>query len=85
MKPLVLFYRYAYIMESASLRYELTKNCKLIELGKELNSLMYSVALPKNSLYTKKISGAILYLKEQQRILQLRKKWWQVCSYYTRI
>lgn len=67
-------------MESAALRYELTKNCELIEIGKELNSLMYSLALPKGSPYTRDISTAILHLKEQQVILNLRKQWWEVSA-----
>ncbi|XP_067947639.1 glutamate receptor ionotropic, kainate 2-like [Watersipora subatra] len=69
---------YAYIMESTSLKYELTKNCSLIQIGGELNSIMYSIALPKHSPYTNHISDTILKLKENQIILNLYNKWWQV-------
>ena len=34
-------------MESVPLRYELSKDCNLIEVGKELNANMYCLALPK--------------------------------------
>lgn len=42
------YFRYAYIMESIPLRYELTRNCSLMEIGNEINSIMYSIALPKS-------------------------------------
>ena len=42
-------FSYAYIMESVTLKYVLINksNCDLMQIGGELNSLMYSIALPK--------------------------------------
>jgi len=46
-------FRYAYIMESAALKYAIVTDpeCELIEIGSPLNSLMYSIALPKSTYH----------------------------------
>ena len=80
--PIPLFYRYAYLMESIPLRYQLSKHCDLMEVGGELDSKGYGLAVPKNSPYRDSLSNAILSLSEQQVLLHLYNKWWNVSISY---
>ncbi|KAF6017885.1 hypothetical protein EB796_023824 [Bugula neritina] len=71
---------YAYLMESIPLRYQLSQHCDLMEVGGELDSKGFGIGVPKNSPYRDALSNAILSLSEQQILLDLYNKWWNVDS-----
>jgi len=68
---------YAFMMESSSIDYEIERKCDLMQVGGLLDSKSYGIALPPGSPYTGAISSAILKLKEQGRLHELKKKWWK--------
>ncbi|XP_067946390.1 glutamate receptor ionotropic, kainate 2-like [Watersipora subatra] len=70
--------KYAYLMESTPLRYQVSKNCDLMEVGGELDSKGYGIGLPKNSPYRDIISNEILRLSESQVLLRMYNEWWDV-------
>ena len=74
------YFRYAYLMESIPLRYQLSQHCDLMEVGGELDSKGYGIGVPKDSPYRDKLSNAILSLNENQVLLDLYKKWWKNVS-----
>lgn len=79
----VIVYRYAYLMESIPLRYQLSQHCDLMEVGGELDSKGYGIGVPKNSPFRDMLSDAILRLSERQILLNLYNKWWNVSKFGT--
>lgn len=69
-------------MESVPLRYQLSKHCDLMEVGGELDSKGYGIGVPKESPFRDSLSNAILSLSEQQVLLNLYNKWWNVSLCY---
>lgn len=73
-----LFFKYVFLMESASLEYELTQHCNLTKVGNVvLGSNGYSIALPKESKWRDRISRQILDYNEKGVMLMIKKKWWK--------
>lgn len=68
---------YAFFMESTSLEYIIERNCELQQIGGLLDSKGYGIAMPVNSPYRTAISGAVLKLQEEGKLLQLKSKWWK--------
>lgn len=68
---------YAFLMESSSIEYVVERRCDLMQVGGLLDSKSYGIALPPGSPYTGAISSAILKLKEDGVIHELKTKWWK--------
>ncbi|XP_059486426.1 glutamate receptor ionotropic, kainate 2-like isoform X2 [Neocloeon triangulifer] len=68
---------YAFFMESTSIEYVVERNCDLQQVGGLLDSKGYGVAMPLNSPYRTAISGAVLKLQEEGKLLGLKTKWWK--------
>ncbi|KAL3075711.1 hypothetical protein niasHS_012541 [Heterodera schachtii] len=73
----VLRERYAYLMESSSLEYEVQQNCNLTQIGGVLGSKGYGIALQKNSEWTDRISRQILLYQKRGIIAMKKTKWWR--------
>ncbi|CAI5453929.1 unnamed protein product [Caenorhabditis angaria] len=74
----VLNEKYVFLMESATLDYQVTQNCNLTRVGNVvLGSNGYSIALPKGSKWREKLTRQILDLNEKGIILMLKNQWWK--------
>ncbi|CAH0553023.1 unnamed protein product [Brassicogethes aeneus] len=69
--------KYAFLMESSSIEYEMERNCDLIQVGGLLDSKGYGIAMPTNAQYRKQINEAILKMQESGTLTQLKDKWWK--------
>ncbi|KHJ98962.1 Ligand-gated ion channel [Oesophagostomum dentatum] len=70
--------KYVFLMESATLDYQVTQNCNLTRVGNVvLGSNGYSIALPKGSKWREKLTRQILDLNEKGIIMMLKEKWWK--------
>nr|XP_023026162.1 glutamate receptor ionotropic, kainate 2-like [Leptinotarsa decemlineata] len=72
--------KYAFLMESTQIEYELERNCDLKQVGDLLDSKSYGIAMPMNSPYKSAINKAILKMQESGQLTELKKKWWKVDS-----
>ncbi|CAG0921786.1 unnamed protein product [Notodromas monacha] len=68
---------YAFLMESTSIEYVVERRCKLAQVGGLLDTKGYGIALAPNSPHRGLISGAILELREDGVLYQLKTKWWK--------
>ncbi|KAK2714937.1 glutamate receptor ionotropic, kainate 2-like isoform X3 [Artemia franciscana] len=68
---------YAFMTESATIEYQTERNCDLVQIGGNLDSKGYGVALPHGSPFTGAFSSAVLQLLESNKILILKTKWWK--------
>ncbi|CAD6188888.1 unnamed protein product [Caenorhabditis auriculariae] len=74
----VLAEKYVFLMESATLDYQVTQNCNLTRVGNVvLGSNGYSIGLPKGSKWREKLTRQILDLNEKGIILMLKNNWWK--------
>ncbi|VDM42284.1 unnamed protein product [Toxocara canis] len=74
----VLKEKYVFLMESASLEYQLTQNCNLTRVGTVvLGSNGYSIALPKGSRWREKLTRQILDFNEKGVMMMLKSTWWK--------
>ncbi|CAH1183231.1 unnamed protein product [Phaedon cochleariae] len=69
--------KYAFLMESSSIEYEMERNCELMQVGNNLDSKGYGIAMPNNSPYRKSINEAILKMQEMGILHRLKDKWWK--------
>ncbi|GMR60477.1 hypothetical protein PMAYCL1PPCAC_30672, partial [Pristionchus mayeri] len=73
--------RYVFLMESASLEYEVTQNCNLTRVGNiVLGSNGYSIALPKGnecSRLRERLTRQILDFNEKGIMMMLKNNWWK--------
>nr|CAD7405464.1 unnamed protein product [Timema poppensis] len=69
--------KFAYFMESSTIGYQMHKFCDLIQVGMELDSKSYGIALPLNSPYRTLINKAILDLQESGNLSKIQTKWWE--------
>ncbi|CAL4131829.1 unnamed protein product [Meganyctiphanes norvegica] len=67
---------YAFLMESSSIEYITERRCDLIQVGGNLDSKSYGIALPPGSPYLPQINQALLQLQEDGILGRLKKKWW---------
>ncbi|XP_077258756.1 glutamate receptor ionotropic, kainate 2-like [Temnothorax americanus] len=67
---------YAFLMESASIEYEIERHCDLTQIGGLLDEKGYGIAIKKNSKYLHSINTAVLKLSEGGTIQEIKKKWW---------
>ena len=68
---------FAFFMESLSIEYQIERNCQLIQVGNNLDSKSYGIALPKRSILRPLLSSAIIRLKEQGVLAALKRRWWE--------
>ena len=68
---------FALLGESPILEYEAQRDCDLVMVGGNLNSVGYGVATPLGSKYRDLVSLAILRLRENGVIQKLHQKWWK--------
>ncbi|XP_042867492.1 glutamate receptor ionotropic, kainate 2-like [Penaeus japonicus] len=69
--------QYAFLMESSSIEFQVERKCDLMQVGGLLDSKSYGIALPPESPYTDPISSAVLRLKENGKLHQLKTRWWK--------
>ncbi|CAG9760414.1 unnamed protein product [Ceutorhynchus assimilis] len=68
---------YAFFMESPQIEYELERNCDLKKIGQYLDSKSYGIGMPLGAVYRHQINTAVLQLKENGKINELKEKWWK--------
>ncbi|KAL3269201.1 hypothetical protein HHI36_008283 [Cryptolaemus montrouzieri] len=68
---------YAFLMESTQIEYETKTKCDLKQIGDNLDSKFYAIAMPMGSSYVGLINSAVLHLSETNRLLDLKTKWWE--------
>jgi len=66
---------YVYIMESASIDYEVARNCRLTQFGKMFWPRSYGLGLAPGSPYREELNKGILMMQEMGRMEMLAKKW----------
>ncbi|XP_059097644.1 glutamate receptor ionotropic, kainate 2-like isoform X2 [Tigriopus californicus] len=69
--------KYAYLMESASIQYIIERNCKLTQIGGNLDNKGYGIPMKHGSPYKSLIDSAILELQEGGVLHNLKTKWWK--------
>ncbi|KAH8386835.1 hypothetical protein KR093_002841, partial [Drosophila rubida] len=67
---------YAFIHDSAEIKYEVTRNCNLTEVGEVFAEQPYAVAVQQGSHLGDELSYAILELQKDRFFEQLRVKYW---------
>lgn len=68
---------YAFIMESTVNEYFRKQNCELTQIGGQLDSKSYGIALPPGSKFRAEISRIILELQENGTLQSMKKDWWR--------
>ncbi|RZB73481.1 glutamate receptor ionotropic, kainate 2-like, partial [Asbolus verrucosus] len=69
--------KYAFLMESSSIDYEVEKHCELVQVGNQLDTKGYGIAMPTNAPYRTAINQAILKMQESGYLQRLKEKWWK--------
>lgn len=67
---------YAYLAESTAVEYAIARDCDLTSIGGNLDSKGYGIATPTDSPHREIFTTEILRLKENQKIMTLKTKWW---------
>ncbi|XP_054744748.1 glutamate receptor ionotropic, kainate 1 [Anastrepha obliqua] len=67
--------RYAYLLETTTLKYYLNRNCELKQIGEAFDEKHYGIAVPLNSPYRSNLSVGILKLSEKGELYKLKRKW----------
>jgi len=68
---------YAFFLESASLKYHMSKDCQLTQVGGLLSHKGYGIVLPQGSPYREELNIALLHLQEDGTTHSLIHKWWK--------
>ncbi|CAB0007918.1 unnamed protein product [Nesidiocoris tenuis] len=68
---------YAFLMESASIEYEMERKCELMRVGDLLDNKGYGIAMRQNSSYRNVLSRNVIKLQEKGKLTQLKDKWWK--------
>ena len=69
--------KYAFLMESAAIKYKIERNCKLHQIGGNLDNKGYGIPMKPGSPYKTLIDGAILKMQEGGTFFKLNTKWWK--------
>ena len=70
--------KYAFFMESAAIEYAVENACgELAQVGGNLDTKGYGIALKRGSPYTKQLSLALNQLQEGGELHKLKTKWWK--------
>ncbi|EDW00137.1 ionotropic receptor 25a [Drosophila grimshawi] len=67
---------YAFIHDSAEIRYAVSKNCNLTEIGEVFAEQPYAVAVQQGSHLGDELSYAILMLQKERFFENLKEKYW---------
>ncbi|KAM8720711.1 hypothetical protein ACLKA7_006707 [Drosophila subpalustris] len=67
---------YAFIHDSAEIKYEVTRNCNLTEVGEVFAEQPYAVAVQQGSHLGDELSFTILELQKERFFEELRAKYW---------
>ncbi|KAH8418908.1 hypothetical protein KR222_003807, partial [Zaprionus bogoriensis] len=67
---------YAFIHDSAEIKYEVTRNCNLTEVGEVFAEQPYAVAVQQGSHLGDELSYAILELQKERFFEELKAKYW---------
>ncbi|XP_016937160.2 glutamate receptor ionotropic, kainate 3 isoform X1 [Drosophila suzukii] len=67
---------YAFIHDSAEIKYEITRNCNLTEVGEVFAEQPYAVAVQQGSHLGDELSYAILELQKDRFFEELKAKFW---------
>ncbi|XP_064555995.1 uncharacterized protein Ir8a [Drosophila montana] len=71
---------YAFIHDSAEIKYEVTRNCNLTEVGEVFAEQPYAVATQQGSHLGDELSYAILELQKERFFEQLKAKYWNISN-----
>ncbi|XP_046352785.2 ionotropic receptor 25a-like [Haliotis rufescens] len=66
----------AFITDSPIIKYLTYRNCDLTAIGDLFSVRPYAFALKEKSVYTKKISSAILELQKKRQLEAFKRRWW---------
>ncbi|CAH2047171.1 unnamed protein product, partial [Iphiclides podalirius] len=70
--------KYAFLMESTAIEYQLERHCDLMQVGSTLDSKGYGIAMPFFSSYRTAVDNAVLKLAESGKLVELKNRWWKV-------
>ncbi|GFN98252.1 glutamate receptor subunit protein glur6 [Plakobranchus ocellatus] len=73
--------KYAFIWDSPTIRYTISNDCDLMEIGSPFDLKGYGFAYQKNAPYGEKLSWALLMMQDNSVLYKLERKWWrpQIC------
>ncbi|XP_047039260.1 glutamate receptor ionotropic, kainate 5 [Helicoverpa zea] len=67
---------FAFIHDSAEIKYEVTRNCNLTEVGEVFAEQPYAIAVQQGSRLQEELSRALLELQKERFLEQLAGKYW---------
>nr|ALM24945.1 ionotropic receptor 8a.1 [Athetis dissimilis] len=67
---------FAFIHDSAEIKYEVTRNCNLTEVGEVFAEQPYAIAVQQGSRLQEDLSRALLELQKERFLEQLASKYW---------
>nr|AXF48858.1 ionotropic receptor IR27 [Lobesia botrana] len=67
---------FAFIHDSAEIKYEVTLNCNLTEVGEVFAEQPYAIAVQQGSRLQEEVSRALLDLQKERQLEQLVAKYW---------
>ncbi|KAG6459950.1 hypothetical protein O3G_MSEX011706 [Manduca sexta] len=67
---------FAFIHDSAEIKYEVTRNCNLTEVGEVFAEQPYAIAVQQGSRLQEDISRALLELQKERFLEQMASKYW---------
>jgi len=65
---------YAFIWDSPTVRYEISNDCDLMEIGAPFDNKGYAFATQKHAAYNEKLSWALLKLNDAGILYRLERK-----------
>ncbi|XP_017012808.2 glutamate receptor ionotropic, kainate 2 isoform X1 [Drosophila takahashii] len=69
--------KYAFLMETTSLTYNVERNCDLTQIGEQIGEKHYGLAVPLGADYRTNLSVHILQLSEKGELYKMKNKWWK--------
>ena len=69
--------KYAFLMESKAIQYMIERNCKLHQVGGNLDNKGYGIPMKPDSPYKPLIDGKLVELQEGGVFHRLTVKWWK--------
>ncbi|XP_053946392.1 glutamate receptor ionotropic, kainate 2 [Anastrepha ludens] len=67
---------FAFIHDSSEIKYELTRNCNLTEVGEVFAEQPYAIAIQQGSHFADELSYALLELQKDRFFEELKAKYW---------
>lgn len=68
--------KYAFLMETTSLKYNVERHCHLQQIGGQIGEKAYGLAVPLGADYRMNLSVSLLQMSEKGELDRLKKKWW---------